>query len=344
MGTSVEPNAGKRKQDALKWVSYLISAVCLWWVYHNFAWNEELPRLRAVHWWWIVLAAGCDFLVYLVQAWRWNALLKPVARVPFWRTVQAIYIGLFANEVLPLKSGEIVRCYLLAHWNRLPFPKVFSAAMIERLIDGIILVAGFYWILRLGQLPHQVEVGVAVLVVLVIVLGTLVLFAVLNKRFARHVTTGHRWSESLFMIVEGLHLMARSPSSIQAVFGSLLYLGLQVIPVYALLAGYQLDLSWTDAVVVLLITRLGTIVPGAPSNIGVFQLVAFLALNTVLKVDAETAKSVAFLMFVVITVPLLVGGSVALALTGSDLREVYEQARNYRHLPAKVHKRKPEIR
>lgn len=344
MGTPVEQNGSNKKQNALKWVSYLISAACLWWVYHNFAWNQELPRLKAVHWGWIALAACCDFLVYLVQSWRWNALLKPVARVPFWRTVQAVYIGLFANEVLPLKSGEIVRCYLLAHWNRIPFPKVFSAAMIERLIDGIILVAGFCWILRLGHLPQQVEAGVLVLVGLVIVLGTLVLFSVLNKRFARHVTTGHRWSESLFMIVEGLHLMARSPSSIQAIFGSLVYLGLQVFPVYALLAGYQLGLNWTDALIVLLITRLGTIVPGAPGNIGVFQLVAFISLNTVLGVDAETAKSVAFLMFMVITVPLLVGGSVALALTGSDLREVYEQARAYRHHSGKGHKAKPESR
>jgi uncharacterized protein (TIRG00374 family) len=344
MGTVVEPKAGKKQRDPLKWVAYLISAICLWWVYHNFRWSSEIPRLKAVHWRWIVLACCCDFLVYIVQAWRWNALLKPVARVPFWRTVQAIYIGLFANEVLPLKSGEIVRCYLLAHWNHIPFPKVFSAAMIERLIDGIILVAGFFYILRLGHLPKEVDWGVEVLVALVIVLGTLVIFAVLNKKFARHVTTGHRWSESLLMIVEGLHLMARSPSSIEGMFASLVYLGLQVVPVYALMAGYQLRLDWTDAVVVLLIIRLGTIVPGAPSNIGVFQLVAFIALHKVLGVEQETAKSVAFLMFVVITVPLLAGGSIALALTGSDLHEVYEQARSHKYLPMKVSNRDREQR
>lgn len=335
MGTAVQPQAGKKKRDALQWVAYLLSAVCLWWVYHNFEWSAEILRLEAVRWRWIVLAVCCDFTVYLVQSWRWNALLKPVKQVPFWRTVQAIYIGLFANEVLPLKSGEIVRCYLVAHWNHITFPKVFSSAMIERLIDGIILVGGFCWILRLGQLPKQVEAGVAVLVTLVIVLGTLVIFAVLSKRFARHVTTGHRWSAPLFSIIEGLHLMARSPSSIQACFASLVYLGLQVVPMYALLAAYQLDLGWTDAVVVLLITRLGTIVPGAPSNIGVFQLVAFIALHTVLQVDADVAKSVAFLMFLVITVPLIAGGSIALGLTGKDLHEVYDLARSHRHHVAK---------
>ena len=39
--------------------------------------------------------------------------------LPLWRTVQSIYIGLFANEVLPLRVGELIRCYLLAHWNSL---------------------------------------------------------------------------------------------------------------------------------------------------------------------------------------------------------------------------------
>jgi hypothetical protein len=67
----------------------------------------------------------------------------------------------------------------------------------------------------------------------------------------------------------------------------------------------------------------------------VFQLTAFLALHTVLGVEQETAKSAAFMMFMVISVPLLVGGSFALALTGSDLHEVYEQARNHRYLPLK---------
>lgn len=330
MGTTPGSKSGNGKRNAVQWLAYLISALCLLWVYHDFDWHNELPRLKAVHWLWIVLAVCFDFLVYIAQAWRWNTLLKPLARVPLWRTVQAIYIGLFANEVLPLKSGELVRCYLVAHWNHIPFSKVFSSALIERLLDGILLIVGFECIMRVSQLPKDVEVGAAVLLGLVVVIGSLVLFAVLSRRFARHVTTGHRWSEALLMVVEGLHVMARSRSFFVACLGSVVYLGLQIVPVYALMAGYQLGQDWSAALVVLVITRLGTIVPGPPSNVGVFHFFAFLALSNVLGVEEQTAKSVAGLMFFVITAPLLAGGTFALALTGSDLREVYDLARAHR--------------
>jgi hypothetical protein len=276
------------------------------------------------------LAVGSGFLIYIAQAWRWQVLLRPLARVGLWRTVQAVYIGLFANEVLPLKSGELVRCYLVAHWNRLPFSKILASALIERLLDGILLIVCFACILRVVALPHKVEVGALVLLGLVVVLGSLVLFAVFNKRFARHVTTGHRWSEALLMVVEGLHVMARSRWFFMCCLGSCVYLGLQLVPIYALMVGYQLDQGWMATLVVLVIMRLGTMVPGPPSNVGVFHFFTFLALSNVLGVEEQTAKSVANMMFFVITVPLLAGGTIALALTGSDLREVYDLARAHR--------------
>jgi glycosyltransferase 2 family protein len=344
MGTTPGSKNGNGRRNAVQWMAYLLSALCLLWVYHDFDWHSELPRLKSIHWLWIVLAVCCDFLVYIAQAWRWNTLLRPVARVPLWRTVQAIYIGLFANEVLPLKSGELVRCYLVAHWNRLPFSKVFSSALIERLIDGVLLIAGFECIMRVSQLPRDLQAVGAILLGMVLVVGALVLFAALSKRFARHVTTGHRWSEALLMGVEGLHVMARSRWFFVSCLGSLLYLGLQIVPVYALMAGYQLGQDWTAALVVLVITRLGTIVPGPPSNVGVFHFFAFMALSTVLGVEEQTAKSVAGLMFFVITAPLVAGGTFALALTGSDLREVYELARSHYKLARLGSKHTPSAR
>ena len=93
-------------------VVYAISIFCLYWVYRDFDWEAELPRLQHIHWMWILLAVTSDILVYVSQAWRWNLLLSPVRDVPLGRSVQAIYIGLFANELLPLRSGEAIRCYL----------------------------------------------------------------------------------------------------------------------------------------------------------------------------------------------------------------------------------------
>src|SRR5450759_3766619 len=112
MGINPEKSsrAGRRRMPT--WLGtvivYTLSLACLLWVYHDFDWKTELPRLARIHWAWIAVAVASDVLVYFSQAWRWNILLRPVVRLPMGKSVQAIYIGLFANEVLPLRGGELI--------------------------------------------------------------------------------------------------------------------------------------------------------------------------------------------------------------------------------------------
>jgi len=317
---------------------YTLSAACLLWVYHDFDWKTELPRLRNIHWAWIAVAVASDVLVYVCQAWRWNILLSPAQRVPLGRSVRAVYIGLFANEVLPFRSGELIRCYLQSIWSNLSFPLVLSSALIERLIDGVWLILGFAAVAFMVKVPTEVEAAALVLTVVVGVLGVLVLFAVLNKRFAHHVSTRHRWSAVLRAIVEGLYSMGRSRSFFHAIAASFVYLFLQILPIHAMLEGYGLDLAWSSAAVVLVVLRLGTIVPALPGNLGVFHFFSFMALTHVLGVEAQAAKGVTAVMFFVITVPLLVGGSIALMFTGLNIQHILHRAHEHhwlhRHHPA----------
>ncbi len=310
-------------------IVYTLSFACLLWVYHDFDWRTELPKLRQIHPLWIVVAVAADVLVYVSQGWRWNILLAPVRRLPLWRSVQAIYIGLFANEVLPLRSGELIRCYLVAAWNRIPFPLVLGSALIERLIDGMWLILGFAAVSLFVELPQDLVTGVWILAGVVGFIAALLVFAVLNRRFAHHVATRRRWSEALRTIVEGLHAMGRSRTFPVAVAASIVYLALQVIPIHAMLEGYGLDLPLGAAAVVLVVLRLGTVLPSAPGNVGLFHLFAYLGLHRVLGVEAQTAKSVAGVMFFIVTVPLLAAGAIALAFTGSELRELYHRARRH---------------
>jgi hypothetical protein len=96
-----------------------------------------------------------------------------------------------------------------------------------------------------------------------------------------------------------------------------------------MMEGYGLDLPWGAAAVVLVVLRLGTVLPSAPGNVGLFHLFAYLGLHRVLGVDAQTAKSAAGVMFFIVTVPLLAAGAVALAFTGSEIREIYHRAHQH---------------
>jgi glycosyltransferase 2 family protein len=62
--------------------------------------------LAGIDWRWVGLAMICFVLSYVVQAVRWQLLLEPVGRIRLLEAAQAIFVGLFTNEVLPMRAGE----------------------------------------------------------------------------------------------------------------------------------------------------------------------------------------------------------------------------------------------
>jgi len=108
----------------------LISAAALVWTYYDVDLKVLAKDLASTAWAWVPLAALADLLVYVWQSWRWNLLLEPVARIPLGRSVRAIYIGLFVNEILPMRPGELLRAYLQGRWSKLPFSVMFSSVLI----------------------------------------------------------------------------------------------------------------------------------------------------------------------------------------------------------------------
>src|SRR3954454_12530968 len=189
-------------------LGYAVSAGCLIWVLHGYPINDLVPTLRSLDYRWVFLAVIADLAVYVMHGWRWTTLLTPVAKVSFWRTVQSIYIGLFANEVLPLRPGEVIRCYLLAHWSDLRLSLTFASAALERIIDGIWLLAAFFVTAAFVRgIPAKLMFLVEVLAVLLLIGAGILVWIVMHKQHAHAVLKESRWSATLRHIIEGLHLM-----------------------------------------------------------------------------------------------------------------------------------------
>jgi hypothetical protein len=308
-------------------LGYALSAGCLLWVLHGYRFDELGPTLRSLDYRWVALAVVVDLVVYVVHGWRWVTLLAPVARVNFWRTVQSIYIGLFANEVLPLRPGEVIRCYLLAHWSDLRFSLTFASVGVERIIDGAWIVIAFLITASIKRdIPRDVTIGVQLLSLVLFVGAGLLFWVVMHKQHAHAVLSENRWSATLRHIVEGLHLMGNARTLGLTAAISLLYLVLQMFSYFALMRAYGLDLSFWAACGVLTLVRLITIVPNAPGNLGLTNLACVMALG-LFEVEKTDAKTFSIILFVALTLPLLLGGALATALTGVNIGELRDRAR-----------------
>jgi uncharacterized protein (TIRG00374 family) len=308
-------------------LGYSVSAACLIWVLHGYPLDELGPALRALDYRWVALAVAADLAVYVVHGWRWTTLLVPVARVSFWRTVQAIYIGLFANEVIPLRTGEIIRCYLLAHWNDLRLSLTLASAGVERIIDGILMVATFFITASFVHgIPRDLTILVQGLTALLLAGAGLLFWIVMHKHHAHAVLSESRWSAILRHIVEGLHLMGNPRTLGLTAAISVLYLALQILVYFALMRAYGLDLSIWVAGGVLALVRMSTVVPNAPGNLGLFNFACVMAFH-LFEVEKNDATTFSIILFAALTVPLLIGGAVATALTGLNIGELRDRAR-----------------
>jgi hypothetical protein len=104
-----------------------------------------------------------------------------------------------------------------------------------------------------------------------------------------------------------------------------LYFAVQVLSMFCLMKAYGLDLSFWVAGGVLTIVRFAIVVPNAPGNLGLFQMACVIAMG-LFDVEKNDAKTFSFITFFALTVPLLIGGALAVAFTGLNIKELRDRA------------------
>jgi hypothetical protein len=89
---------------------------------------------------------------------------------------------------------------------------------------------------------------------------------------------------------------------------------------------YELDLSIWAAAGVVTIIRLWIVVPNAPGNLGFLNAACVVALRG-LDVEPKVATTFSIILFGVWTLPIVLCGAIATALTGSNISELRRRAR-----------------
>lgn len=316
----------------------LISVACLYWVLHDVDAKQLTEEVATMDWKWVTVAIVSDILVYFWHAYRWSLLLSPLATVGFWHALRAIYVGLFANEILPFRTGEVIRCYLVARWTELPLSVSLSSALIERIFDGVWLMVCLFVTVKFVHLPKALVDGGILLGVLVLLLAVLLGSAMLFKDKARQLLLRNRVLSKLIIVIEDVNIIGHSRFVYFSAIASLPYLLLQIIPIYALSRGYGIDLTIGEAAALMVILRLGAVPPQAPGNVGTFQALTVLGLQ-IFGVQAALAKRFSVVMWSVITLPLLIVGFIALAITGMKIAEIRHEA----HTSMKAQRTPPNL-
>jgi uncharacterized protein (TIRG00374 family) len=311
-------------------LGYLIAAACLVWVFHDIHINRLFQNVARINWGWVALGIIFDVLSYISQGFRWHFLLRPVGNVPVLRTTQATYAGLFINEVLPMRIGEVARAYLVSRWASTEFIRVIPSMALERLFEGIWLAIGIGITALLVPLPKNLVKSGDILGIIVLVATGLFVYFVFRKHkepaahaiFRKHRMTPPKPIQAIFQrLGSGFKDIGLSHYSYLAFGVSLMLFVFQAFSFWFIMLAYGLHFSFWIGAAIFLIVHFGTALPNAPANVGSYQFFCVLGL-TLFGVDKTLATGFSLVVFILLTLPLLMIGFFALGQSGMTLSSI----------------------
>lgn len=106
-------------------------------------WNDCKQALKSARY---ILILPVFFIIsasHISRAIRWKILMKPMGYQPrLINTFFAVMVGYLANLAIP-RLGEVLKCTILARYEKVPADKLVGTILVERIIDVICLISVF---------------------------------------------------------------------------------------------------------------------------------------------------------------------------------------------------------
>jgi glycosyltransferase 2 family protein len=137
----------KRLRTVIQYIFFLgLGIFLVWWSIKDLT-GEDKSQIRTAlknAEYWIVLPVFIIlFGSHYIRAMRWRLLIEPLGYKPSkTNTFFAVMIGYLANQAVP-RLGEVLKCTILARYEKVPADKLIGTIILERIIDAITLLLIF---------------------------------------------------------------------------------------------------------------------------------------------------------------------------------------------------------
>jgi uncharacterized protein (TIRG00374 family) len=294
-----------------------ISVFAIWILIHSVDLNAAFEVLRSASPAWIGLMIVTATIDVGARGARWQALLAPIARLPYRRVLGYTYIGYLANNVLPARLGELYRSHALGEGEGISRTTVLGTVVVERVVDTVMVVAiaatAVVVLSVRGVIGNTVLLGLAFVTLLVIVLGLGIAAHRLPGagRVTELISRRPRLLELARRLREGLAVAGR-PRTLAASIGFSVVAWTASTTTF-LAAGQAIGVQLTVAQAALLTSgvALVTIVPAGPGFVGTFELTV-VAIADGFGIPRDEAFAMGLLVHLVALATTSIGGIVAM--------------------------------
>ena len=324
------------------WIGISVSAVLLALFIFTVDLGRFLDALSGANYTLVAPAAGIYLVSILFRTLRWQLLLRHLRPISVARLYPVVVVGYMANNLLPMRLGELVRSYYVGEREGISKTTALATIFIERLLDALILlvfiavIALFVPLLGVAEgFGERSSVPWPLLVVgislpFVAAFGLLLLIALAPNR-ARVVAATvirplpqrleKRLNPLVDMFLGGL-ISLSSPRKILGLFLLSIPIWLFEAALFTIIGfSFGLDRAFDNLgemvaamVLVTAIANIGSSIPAAPGGIGLFELIAreTLVLLALASIDRADAGAYVTVVHATLLLPMIVLGQVFL--------------------------------
>ena len=272
-------------------------------------------------------------LTYVVRAWRWQYMLKPIGPTRFRTAFRTTVIGFAALGVLPARAGDVLRPYLLAKQEGLSVSATLATIVMERVLDLIavlLLLALYVWGIAdtttlAPALLRAIEVSSALAgaaaIVLMIVMWILATHPerIGGLVFAAARVLPHTMADRLAALARtfsGGFAVARDPRALAAAFAWSFPLWLAIAAeAWLVTIAFGIDMSFTGTFLLQALLVIGVAVP-TPGAVGSYHEAYRIGVTTFFGAAEDTAVAAAIVTHAVSYFPVVLTGIVFMIQDG----------------------------
>lgn len=122
------------------WVGLFVSLAFLILFFSQLDFAKTIRELSQADYLFLAPAISIYFVALYFRAFRWRYLLHPIKILPVFNLYPIVIVGYMANNLLPMRLGELVRSYYLERKEDVSKMVSLATIAVERVFDGLTLL------------------------------------------------------------------------------------------------------------------------------------------------------------------------------------------------------------
>lgn len=252
---------------------------------------------------WLLPCIVMYTLAFVFRAHRWKFLFLPIKKFTAKQLFSSLLMGFAANNVFPMRFGEIVRAYIVGKKHNVSKSSSLATIVLERIMDSVgVLILLVLSIPFLPVFPSWVKKTIFIAIILAISVFIAAGILITKKHFVdilkRVPFIRYELKEQIVHKIKkfiiGFEVIKDIKNFLIIIFLSVCVWVCETFNLYFLVKIVGLDLSFFALVFVVFVTIIGVMIPAAPGSLGTFEA-AFVVGMLFFKIPKETAFAAALI-------------------------------------------------